>query len=339
MTKFINRKDEDKKSTEDGRVIYFSKAPPQSGTKSDGNPSQGKSGRTEFSRLVKNQEEEIFSFLPKKKKNTVETINDLINEEKKEMKNIQTLIKKQSESLTRAKKLLKEMQITLETELNKKSSMFYDDKFTIVGQLSSKMAHDIRNPLNVIKLQVDLLKLRYSKREDGIMLDSLGRMEKAVCGITVQLNDVLNFLKTAPLQIENASLQKILSESLAYVQNPNDVLIALPTNDVILQCDGDKMQRVFVNMIQNSLDAVGKEGTVTIGVFEKDDETRITITDTGSGIPDESLEKIFDPLFTTKPNGTGLGLSICKKIVEDHDGGISVENNPTTFTVSLPKNN
>jgi len=97
------------------------------------------------------------------------------------------------------------------------------------------------------------------------------------------------------------------------------------------------MQRVLTNMIQNSIHAMEDGGTIIIQIFEQNDEVKIEIKDTGLGIPDEVLPRIFEPLFTTKRTGTGLGLSICRKIVEDHNGSISVKNNPTTFTITIPK--
>jgi two-component system sensor histidine kinase HydH len=98
------------------------------------------------------------------------------------------------------------------------------------------------------------------------------------------------------------------------------------------------MQRVFTNLIQNSIQAIEKKGIITIVFSENDKELTIAIKDTGSGIPQDIMPEIFEPLFTTKVDGTGLGLAICKKIVEDHNGSISVTNDPTTFTIQLPKN-
>ena len=167
----------------DGRTIYFSKLSSQTKT----NLENQDSSHNEFDKLTNPNER-----IPDEDKNDkIRTINSIIEEEEKQLKNIQTLIKKQSKSLERAKQLLREKQSLLQTEFDRKTSKFSNsEKFSLVGELSSKMAHDIRNPLSVIKIQVDLLKLRYSTREDKILLDSLGRMERAVGGITKQLNDV-----------------------------------------------------------------------------------------------------------------------------------------------------
>lgn len=325
--------------TTDGRMIYFSKSPPQNmGDDLEDQWEDGESDHKKFHKLTRNTyEHSSIARRSENREDKIVTINDLIEDEKREISTIQTLIKKQSKSLERAKKILREKQLILQTELERKTSKFSNnEKFSIMGELSSKMAHDIRNPLNVIKVQVDLLKVRYSKQEDKIMLDSLGRMERAVNGINNQLEDILNFLKESPVRFENNSILKILNESLVNINKPDAITIGLPTHDATVLCDGYKMQRVFTNMIQNSIQAMGNTGTISIQIFEQNNVIKIEIKDTGPGIPDELLPKIFEPLFTTKVSGTGLGLSICKKIIDDHNGFISVKNNPTTFTITIP---
>ncbi len=321
-----------------GRTIYFSKSPSQNESHSESHPVDNNSSK-EFDKLTKNPDEQIsIGDIGDKKQDKIGAINKIIAEEEKQIKNIQTLIQQQSKSLERAKQLLREKQSLLQTELDRKTSKFSNsEKFSIVGEFSSKMAHDIRNPLSVIKIQVDLLKLRYSKQEDKILLDSLGRMERAVGGITTQLDDVLHFLKERPLRLENISILKILEESLFYIEKPENITIELPTQDITILCDGSRMQRVFTNIILNSIQALNGGGTISIRSFEQNDDAVIEMSDTGPGIPDEFMPKIFEPLFTTKRGGTGLGLPICEKIIDEHNGSIAVKNNPTTFTITIPK--
>ena len=97
------------------------------------------------------------------------------------------------------------------------------------------------------------------------------------------------------------------------------------------------MEIVFINMLLNSVESIKNEGRIKIDVKESSKETLIQICDSGSGIPEKYLEKIFDPLVTLKERGTGLGLASCKNIIESHGGKISAKNNPTTFTIILPK--
>jgi signal transduction histidine kinase len=106
---------------------------------------------------------------------------------------------------------------------------------------------------------------------------------------------------------------------------------------VQIQCDGRQLTVAFSNIIMNSVQALSDGGTIAFSVEEKSDRVIIEISDSGPGIPQENLQKIFEPLFTTKPAGTGLGLVSCKNIIEQHRGKISVRNNPTTVIIELPK--
>ncbi|HSA97723.1 MAG TPA: ATP-binding protein [Candidatus Nitrosotenuis sp.] len=340
MAKFIRKSTETDLPDKKGRTIYFSKSPSSQNTDAflENHP-EDQSNHKEFDKLTKNTNEKVSIVnIEDKKQDRISTINHIIEEEEKQIKNIQKLIQQQSKNLERAKQLLREKQSLLQTEFDRKTSKFSNsEKFSIVGEFSSKMAHDIRNPLSVIKIQVDLLKMRYSKQEDKILLDSLGRMEKAVGGITSQLDDVLHFLKERPLRFENTSILKILEESLFYVEKPENITIEIPTHDITVLCDANRMQRVFTNMILNAIQAMNGNGLISIQSSEQNGSVVVEITDAGPGIPDEILSNIFEPLFTTKIGGTGLGLPICEKIIAEHNGSIAVKNNPTTFTITIPK--
>jgi two-component system NtrC family sensor kinase len=103
----------------------------------------------------------------------------------------------------------------------------------------------------------------------------------------------------------------------------------------------DKMTRVFINLIKNALDAMPEKGTLAINSCQTKECLKIAFSDTGKGIPEETLPKLFTPLFTTKAQGMGFGLAICKRIIEAHQGSIAVEttlNKGTTFTITLPLN-
>ena len=108
-----------------------------------------------------------------------------------------------------------------------------------------------------------------------------------------------------------------------------------------MMADQDQLQRVFLNLTNNAQEAMPDGGQLTINVRNVDNFVEITVTDTGEGISDENIDKIFDPLFTTKLKGTGLGLAVCQQIVERHGGTVSARRNEepsggTIFEVKLP---
>ncbi|MDX1533653.1 MAG: ATP-binding protein, partial [Nitrosopumilaceae archaeon] len=156
----------------------------------------------------------------------------------------------------------------------------------------------------------------------------------------------LDYIKAPPLKIEENSLSVIIQDTIERIQIPDSINIHPPTNDVIIPCDAEKLEVVFVNLIMNAIQAFeGKAGDVTIKIQDNHENGKsvlVQVIDNGPGIPNELIEKIFDPLFTTRQIGTGLGLPSCKNIIERHKGRITVlsaSNNGTTFSVILPKHN
>ena len=123
--------------------------------------------------------------------------------------------------------------------------------------------------------------------------------------------------------------------------NNIDLSVHFSDQNIVIECEQDKLKQVFINVIKNSFEAIDKNGRISI-TCEKDkgkDEVRITIRDNGIGIPAERLPKLGEPFYSTKERGTGLGLMICKKIVKDHNGSLHIsskENEGTVVEVTLP---
>lgn len=138
-------------------------------------------------------------------------------------------------------------------------------------------------------------------------------------------------------KLNNVSVRELVANSIQKINVPNDIEFIISSNDVQIDCDADKLEAVFINLIVNSIQVMHEGGTIEIKINEQDNMTILEFTDSGEGILDDDLEKVFEPLFTTKQKGTGLGLASCRNIVEQHQGEISVKNYPTTFTVKLPK--
>lgn len=209
------------------------------------------------------------------------------------------------------------------------------EKLSAIGHVASRLAHDIRNPLSVIKNTADIL--IHNKDIDEKTKAHLSRIDRAATKINNQVNDALDFVRTKPLQVRQNSAQKIFTGTLDRLEKPSGITINLPKNDYTIQCDGERIEIALANIITNSIQALGGQGTINIRLEDQDRFYTIEVEDSGPGIPEDILPKIFDPLFTTKPSGTGLGLASVKAIVEQHHGHVYVKNNPTIFSIHLPK--
>jgi signal transduction histidine kinase len=159
-----------------------------------------------------------------------------------------------------------------------------------------------------------------------------------------QLEDVMDYVRMSPLKKKDYSLCVILQDVVERIVTPDNVEIHLPHNDREVFCDPEKLEIVFVNLLMNAIQALEtKNGIVSVGIFDDPQDGNnvlVKVSDTGSGIPQDVLPKIFEPLFTTKQVGTGLGLSSCKNIIEQHGGSITVSSTVargTTFTIKIPK--
>jgi signal transduction histidine kinase len=210
------------------------------------------------------------------------------------------------------------------------------EKLTAIGELAARIAHDLRNPLSVIKNICQIMKLQYTSTDPKIQ-NNFARMENAIDRMSHQIDDVLNFIRTTPLHKKIISLRDTIAKSLEELEVPHNISINMPANDEKINCDEQKIRTVFTNILLNAIQSLEGYGTISIKISGQTKFVKIEISDSGPGIQEENLPKIFDPLFTTKQTGTGLGLSTCKNIVEQHGGSIAVKNNPTTFTVTLPR--
>jgi signal transduction histidine kinase len=213
------------------------------------------------------------------------------------------------------------------------------ERLAAIGELAGMVGHDLRNPLTGIKNSAYFLRKKGSDISQSQSKEMLEIIDRCVDYSNKIVNDLLDYSREIRLELEECFPRQIMHESLAMIQIPENVRIV---NNLLqnqsLKADPDKLKRVFINLIKNAIDAMPDGGKLTIdskvkGNFE------ISFEDTGMGISDEVLPRLFFPLFTTKAKGMGFGLAICKRIVEAHGGSIAVKtekNHGTTFTLKLP---
>ena len=210
------------------------------------------------------------------------------------------------------------------------------EKLSAIGQLSSRMAHDIRNPLSIIRLSLENMKIQYGTNESQEI--AFQKIERSIDRIAHQIEDVLGFVKGVTPSLHSVKFLEIINESVDSVVISEKITVILPKNDIEIICDKKQFVVMMNNLLLNGIQAIEDSGTIEITCKKKKDVTQIQVIDSGKGIPPENFDKIFEPLYTTKLSGTGLGLAGVKSIMDAHNGTISVTSQPTTFTIKLPNN-
>ena len=211
------------------------------------------------------------------------------------------------------------------------------DKMAIIGHLSSNIAHDIRNPLAAIKT-AGIIIGKENKNENDVITRELARIDTSSKRISHQIEEVLNYVRTTPLQLKINSTSKTIQDAIESTQIPENIKIQTSGEDVKCQYDHEKLLIVFINVLLNAVQAIGeKQGIISINVEEHKEKVVFYFKNNGPPIPGNVLPKIFEPLFTTNLKGTGLGLSSCKNIISQHRGKISVKPDPVTYVIEIQK--
>ena len=281
---------------------------------------------------------------------TVSTIRDKVGKPTlfiAQMEDI-TERKKTQQMLVRSERKLREYSQHLKDMVDLRTIQLKDanerlvksERFAAIGELAGMVGHDLRNPLAGIKNATYFLKKKGSALSEEQTRAMLENIEKGIDHSDKIINDLLEYAGEIHLKPYSVPAYNILENILCMIKVPEAVKIIneIP-NNLNIRVDQNKVERVFINLIKNAIDAMPKGGTITIKCKQTKDSAEISFADTGTGIPDEVLPKLFNPLFTTKAQGMGFGLAICKRVVEAHGGTITVETargKGTTFKVTLP---
>lgn len=251
-----------------------------------------------------------------------------------EIKKLQKELSKYSQRLEDLVKQRTEQLKAAQTKLVK------SERLAAIGELAGMVGHDLRNPLTGIKNAVYFLKKKGKSIPESQANEMLETIDTCVNYSNKIVNDLLDYSREINLELKDYSLKNLMMESLAMVNVPEKVeIVNNITDDISVKADQDKIKRVFINLIKNGIEAMPNIGKLTIDSKEANGRLEISFADTGVGIPDEVLSKLFTPLFTTKAQGMGFGLAICKRLTEAHGGTITVKTSNgagTTFTVTLP---
>lgn len=260
-----------------------------------------------------------------------ESVNDKIDADKQIRYLHQALLDEKNNNSALQKELTQ-----VKNELKNIESRLHHEKYDAMYDLAMRMAHDLKNPLSVIRNTVEIIESKPKlKIEEKII--HYGKIFRAINRMSHQIDDVLEYLTINQISVTRCVIKNLIEQALGKITIPNEIQILMDKVYIVAICDEQKMIVVFKNLLLNAIQSISTSGTVKIVISEDKKVVSVSIIDSGPGIREELMHRIFDPLCTTKQEGTGLGLSVCKKIISLHSGKILVKNNPTTFTVVLPK--
>jgi signal transduction histidine kinase len=216
------------------------------------------------------------------------------------------------------------------------------ERLSAIGEVAASVAHEIRNPLVAIggfarTVFQSLPEEDRNKNKVKVIVEETDRLERILSGL-------LEFSRPALPRFTDVDLNSLVLQTVHFMDAEIDDDLIQITYDLDAElprvwADTQQMRQVLLNLIRNAIQAMLNGGTVTFRTDVQRQEVRLSIEDSGPGIPPEQTERIFDAFFTTKPTGSGLGLAICTQIVRNHNGRISVESGRTRgakFVISLP---
>jgi len=226
----------------------------------------------------------------------------------------------------------------LRGEMERQSRLVY------LGEIAGSLAHEIRNPLNTINMNIQLLDEQLADSDERTS-SKIRRVRNEIIRLDGILTSFLRFARPPKLSIRKVNLSELLTKIMDFfspevegagIHLQIDLAEDLPT----IHGDPEQLRQLFLNLLLNARDATEKDGSMKITAWKTPRRVHIAVSDTGCGIEKKELGKIFEPYVTSKENGTGVGLAIVRRIVMDHAGSIRVESEVgkgTTFTVSLPR--
>lgn len=228
---------------------------------------------------------------------------------------------------------------------------FRAERLAAVGTMAAQLAHEVRNPMCSISLNVDLLSLEinaltskasHSPAEATVLLGQIGR---EIGRIESVLRDYLTFARLPKIVLREQPVHAFLDERLSLIHAELDAAHVSLLKDYDPQVEGmnaDPIQlwQVILNLVRNAREAMPQGGELTVRTHRGGGEIEISVSDTGSGIEEENISQLFTPFFTTKAEGTGLGLALSQQIVAEHGGRLECRSTPgigTTFSILLPQ--
>lgn len=242
-------------------------------------------------------------------------------------------LQRQNEALERSYQQLRETQ----------DKLIESEKMASIGRLASRIAHELRNPIQGIRMGIEWL--QQDLHQDQRFTTTLQHIDQEILSVNTIIQDLLEYARDMKFEYAATDLHSLLdgilfnlSEKLAERQ----IRVQTHYDEVgVVVADGIRLRQALLNLVQNAIEAMPENGVLTLSVAPQDEQQiAICIQDTGCGMSQEQQQRIFEPFYTTKDKGVGLGMSIVHKIIEAHGGTIQIESQEgqgTRFTLLLPR--
>ena len=219
------------------------------------------------------------------------------------------------------------------------SAQARSERLATFGQLVGSIGHELRNPLGVMETSLFILKGRVKDDERGLKhVERIGEQLTLANNI---ITDLLDMIRDQPFARTRLTLRQVIEQAAAAVKKPERLALTLVGVAELPEVHGDagQLRQVFVNLLDNAIDAAGEEGRVTVSSSAEGALVSVAVEDSGPGVDAVTRQRLFEPLITTKHNGVGLGLALVKRIVERHGGTIAYEPKSAgaRFVVRLPR--
>lgn len=216
------------------------------------------------------------------------------------------------------------------------------ERLSAIGELAGMVGHDLRNPLSAMRGGVYYLKTHCAASKYPTARKMLQSIDESIDYSNKIVNDLLDYSREISLELSVVTPKSFIKQLLSKIKIPKTITVKnRAKTDTPMTLDTAKITRVFMNLVNNAADAMPKGGTLTLTSKITGDNVKFTFKDTGVGMTQETLSKLWKPLFTTKAKGMGFGLAICRRLVEAHGGKIRVQSTlgkGTIFMVTLPTN-
>ncbi len=231
-----------------------------------------------------------------------------------------------------------------------KNQLVQSQKISALGEISTGIAHEINNPLNIIMQEAELMRVNLhedsTKEEMYEVRESLEVVFQQIERCSDITRELLDFARKRHPVTQVADINRLLLDMLMLVQSETESknirIVKMFSSDIPkIKTDPPLLRQVFLNLLNNAVQAVERDGEIFVTTWHSDDMVFAKVCDTGTGIPENEIKQIFNPFYTTKPpgKGTGLGLSVSLRIINQLGGYISVESEPgkgAAFTVHVP---